>query len=114
VLLRRFIVMRRLNKDGAALQAQLAARFASAQARGELLHAREAANFVLEQGDAATALRLARQNWKTQREPADLRVLAMAGRASNDSAALAEVRDWIARTGLSDVRIERALNLAVK
>jgi hypothetical protein len=110
VLVRRFIVMRRLNKDAAALQTQLVERFAAALARGEFLHAREAANFALEQNDAATALRLARENWKNQREPADLRILAKAARAANDAAALADVREWIARTGLADVRVGRVLN----
>lgn len=109
VLVRRFIVMKRLNKDAAALQTQLTERFAAAQARGEFLHAREAATFALEQNDVATALRLARENWKNQREPADLLLLARAARAANDAAALADIREWIARTGLADVRVERAL-----
>ena len=108
VLLRRWIVMRRQQRDASELQAQLADRFAAAQARNELLHAREAALFALEQGDGA-ALKLARQNWNDQREPADLRILALAARATGDAAALAEVQDWLSRTGLRDVRVERAL-----
>ena len=109
VLLRRWIVARRQQRDAAALQAQLTDRFAAAQGRNELLHAREAALFALEQGDAAAALKLARQNWADQREPADLRILASAARAANDSAALAEVQDFMTRTGLRDARVERAL-----
>ena len=109
VLLRRWIVARGQQRDAAALQTQLTERFAAAQARGELLHAREAALFALERGDGAAALRLARQNWNDQREPADLRILALAARAANDPTALAEVRDWLTRTGLRDVRVERAL-----
>ena len=109
VLLRRWIIARRQQRDATALQAQLADRFAAAQARNELLHAREAALFALEQGDSAAALKLARQNWVDQREPADLRILASAARAANDSAALAEVQDFIVRTGLRDSRVERAL-----
>ena len=110
VLLRRWIVARRQQRNATALQTQLADRFATAQARNELLHAREAALFALEQGDSVTALKLARQNWNDQREPADLRLLASAARAANDSAALADVRAWLARTGLRDARVERALN----
>ena len=109
VLLRRWIIARRQQRDATALQAQLADRFAAAQARNELLHAREAALFALEQGDSAAALNLARQNWVDQREPADLRILASAARAANDSVALAEVQDCLARTGLRDARVERAL-----
>ncbi len=109
VLLRRWIVARRQQRDVTALQSQLADRFGAALARNELLHTREAALFALEQGDGA-ALKLARQNWNDQREPADLRILALAARATGDAAALAEVRGWLARTGLRDVRVERALN----
>ncbi|HZA94505.1 MAG TPA: tetratricopeptide repeat protein [Burkholderiaceae bacterium] len=109
VLLRRWIVARAQQRDAVSLESQLAARFSDAQARGELLHAREAALFALERGDSVQALVLARQNWNDQREPADLRILARAGRAANDSSALVEVRDWLAQTGLRDVRIERVL-----
>ena len=109
VLLRRWIVARRQQRDTTALQMQLTDRFAAAQARNELLHTREAALFALEQGDGPTALKLARQNWNDQREPADLRILASAARAANDRAALSEVQDWLARTGLRDARVERAL-----
>jgi tetratricopeptide (TPR) repeat protein len=109
VLLARWIVARRQQRDATALQTQLADRFAAAQARGELLHAREAASFALELGDSARALTLARRNWNDQREPADLRILASAARASGNATALAEVQDWLSRTGLRDVRVERAL-----
>ncbi len=110
VLLRRWLVARRLHPDATALQTQLAERFAAAQARNELLHAREAASFALEMGDSAAALKLARQNWNDQHEPADVRILAAAARATNDSAVMAEVKEWLARTGLRDVRVERALS----
>ena len=110
VLLRRWIVARKQQRDTVALQKLLSDRFAAAQSRGEFLHAREAALFALELGDSATALKLARQNWNDQREPADLRILALAARAASDAATLAEVSDWLARSGLRDVRVERALN----
>ena len=109
VLLGRWIVARGQQHDVTKLQTQLAERFAAAQARGELLHAREAAMFALELGDGAHALTLARRNWNNQREPADLRILASAARSTADTAALAEVQDWVSHTGLRDVRVERAL-----
>lgn len=109
VLLRRWRIARRLGEDAAPLAAQLAERFAAAAARGELLHAREAGWFALERGDSAQALRHARQNWAAQREPADALLLAAAARAARDASADAEVRAWLARTGLRDVRIERVL-----
>ncbi|MFZ5539220.1 MAG: hypothetical protein ACOY5V_05715 [Pseudomonadota bacterium] len=109
VLLRRWRIARRLGEDATALAEQLEQRLAAAQARGELLHAREAAWFALERGEAARALRYARDNWAAQREPADVLLLAAAARAADDAGTLAEVRAWLARTGLRDVRIERLL-----
>lgn len=109
VLLRRWRIARRLGADATALATQLEQRLAAAESRGELLHAREAAWFALERGDSARALRYARDNWAAQREPADALLLAAAARAAADAGALAEVRAWLARTGLRDVRIERLL-----
>ncbi len=90
--------------DGDASIAALRARFAASRARGDRVQLREEARFVLAlEGDAATALKLARSNWATQREPADLRILAEAAHAANDADALATVRRWLA-----DTRIEQA------
>ena len=112
VLLRRWQLARADGADGAAaaLQAQLQARIDEAGARGDLLHAREAALFALERGDAAAALRLAQANWQTQREPADLHVLARAARAAREPAALATVRRWVRDTGLADARLRAVLD----
>lgn len=109
VLLRRWLAERALAADAPSLAAQLQARFDAAIARGELLHARDAALFALAQDSAATALRLARENWSSQREPADLLVLARAARAAGDRAAFDEVRAWLARTGLDDARLRAEL-----
>jgi Tfp pilus assembly protein PilF len=107
VLLRRWQVERDSGSSAAAgeLETQLKARFDEAIARGELLHAREAAVFALERGDAATALRLAQDNWRAQREPADLVVLARAAHFARDAAALDVVRSWVRRSGLADTRL---------
>ena len=105
VLLRRWQIESATGGASAPLASQLQARIDEAIARGELLHAREAAVFALERGDAATSLRLAHDNWSAQREPADLRVLARAARAANDPIALSEVQAWIRRTGLVDARL---------
>jgi hypothetical protein len=71
------------------------------QGRGDVVHRREESRFQLQlNGDAQTALRLARENWNVQREPADLRVLAEAAAATGDPAAKETVRQWLAQTGL--------------
>lgn len=110
VLLRRWQVARaRGTAEAPALQAQLEARFIEAQARGDLLHAREAAQFALDLGDPSRALQLAQLNWRSQREAADLLLLARAARASADAAALRDLRDWVARTGFRDQRLAAVL-----
>ena len=48
----------------------------------------------------ARALQLARENWATQREPADARILLEAALAAGDPAAARPVLDWLERTGL--------------
>jgi tetratricopeptide (TPR) repeat protein len=110
VLLRRWLATRAGGGADPALEAQLTQRFGDAAARGELLHAREAARFALARGDAAAALRMARDNWRVQREPGDLIVLAHAAHAARDRAARSEVEAWLQRTGLTDVRVRRALD----
>ena len=79
----------------------LRARFDASRLRGDTVHRREEARFQLAlNGDAKAALRLARDNWNVQREPADLRILAEAARATGDAAAKEAVRQWLATTRL--------------
>ena len=62
-------------------------------------HQRENARFELMlRGDARSALALALDNWKVQREPADLLILAEAASAAGDAAAMNVVRRWLAET----------------
>jgi hypothetical protein len=85
-------------------------RFDAARRRGDSLHRREEARYTLElAGDPATALQLARENWKVQRESADLHVLAAAAKASGDTAALREASDWASRNHLEDAPLNTLL-----
>ena len=101
LLLRLALAQRALNRPEATASIDaLRARFEASHARGDTVHQRENARFELFlRGDARSALPLALANWKVQREPADLRVLAEAAAASGDAAALAVVRQWLADTG---------------
>lgn len=113
VLLRRWRLARLAGDDPTALQAALAARLREAELRADgsaLLHARDWGAFALERGEAATALRLARSNWRTQRELDDLLLLARAAAAAGDRGAIAEARAWIEKTGLQDVRLAALLS----
>ena len=102
LLLRLALAQKTLQRPEAnASIATLRARFDASRARGDVVHRREESRFQLQlNGAAEAALRLARENWNVQREPADLRVLAEAAAATGDPAARETVRQWLAQTGL--------------
>jgi hypothetical protein len=89
----------------AAHRQALADRFAAAALRGDKLHEQEESRFELQlRGNAARALSLAQDNWKSQREPRDARVLMEAALARGDAAAARPALDWMARTGFEEPR----------
>lgn len=91
--------------------AQLERRLREASLRGSILHQRLAAHHALAfADDAQRALQLALANWRSQKEPADARLLAAAARAAGDAEVLTELRAWLARTGLQAPRIAALLN----
>ena len=70
------------------------------------LHGRELALAALWlDGDAASALPLARRNLQLQREPLDWWVALQSARLANDQQALAEIGSAIQAAGLHDVRL---------
>ena len=86
----------------------LTTRFDASRLRGDRVHLREEARFVLQlQGDAKLALRLAQENWAIQKEPADARVLLEAAIAAQDTNAAAELRAWLARSKFEDVTLAK-------
>ena len=114
LLLRLALAQKALQRaDAAATIATLRARFDASRARGDTVHRREEARFQLALlGDAQAALRLARENWKVQREPADVRVLAEVARATGDAWARETVRQWLATTGLEYPAVATMVNVA--
>ena len=85
-------------------------RIAAAAERGDRVHMREEAMFVLAvDGDAQRALDLAKANWDVQKELADARLLAEAATAAGDGAAAAPVVEWAANNGVIDAQLERFL-----
>jgi hypothetical protein len=102
LLLRLALAQQMLKRPEAAEAiATLRARFDASHARGDTVHLRENARFELFLlGDAKGALPYATANWQVQREAADLRILAEAGAAANDVAALGTVKRWLTETGL--------------
>ena len=82
---------------------ELRSRFDAARQRGDSVHQREEARFLVRLGnDQIRALSLALENWQLQREPADARLLLecafAAGRPSEAKAALA----WMAKSRIED------------
>ncbi|MBL9137335.1 MAG: hypothetical protein JNK85_15790 [Verrucomicrobiales bacterium] len=79
-----------------SLVASLADAFALGQIRGDDLHLREFARFVLRiQRQPALAVALARKNWSIQREPADLDLLFESAEAARDTETLAQANQWV-------------------
>ena len=116
LLLRLALAERRLGDAGDmkmaaqadAHSANLGLRFSEARQRGDSLHLREEAMYQLGlMHDAAQALQLAQQDWQQQREPIDARVYLRAAIAANNPQAAQPVLEWMRRTRLEDVYLEK-------
>lgn len=91
----------------------IASRHAELALRGEAPHARDAIRYHLELVDnPEMALTLARDNWTEQREPLDAMLLLDAAMAADRPDARTPVTDWIAATGIADVRLQHRLDTA--
>ncbi|NJN46265.1 MAG: hypothetical protein HC808_07070 [Candidatus Competibacteraceae bacterium] len=85
---------------------QLAARIQAIRLRGDTTHLNTEARFTLDLLDQpAEALQLALRNWTVQREPVDARWVLEAALAADNPKAARPVLDWLAETGLEDVRL---------
>ncbi len=110
LLLRLVLAERALGDSHLEAHAELlAARYEGSRLRGDTVHRREEARFVLGvKNDGRAALALARANWDVQREPWDLRVFLAAALAAKDAAAAAPALAFLDDSHLEDPRI-RAL-----
>ena len=94
------------SKEFAPQVEQLRDRFEASRLRGDRVHLREEARFALHLlNDPNSALKLARENWWVQKEPADIRILLEAAIAAHDDAVTDGARDWLKKTGLEDYQI---------
>ena len=109
LLLRLALAEQRLPEQTAAFavhREDLTERFNAARRRGDSSHRREEARFRLAiNNDPAAALKLARDNWAVQREPADLRIMIESACAAGDSRARKTASDWVAANHLEDASI---------
>ena len=84
---------------------ELADRFRASALRGDRLHLQEESRFTLAIGrDPKRALAVALDNWKTQREPRDARVLMEAALAAGEPRAAQGALDWMRATRYEDPR----------
>lgn len=98
--------------EAARWQQVLQDRYAAARARGDTTHRAEEARFELRlRGNAATALRLAQDNYATQREPRDARILLESAVATGQRAAAQPAIDWLERSGFEDRRLRELAGL---
>jgi tetratricopeptide (TPR) repeat protein len=108
-LLLRIAIAQKQLRDPALAQssARLRAAFAAELQRGEAVHRREQARFLLEVLDQPEpSLAAALENWRVQHEPDDVLVLMRAARAAGNPGAAAPALNFVRSQGLSDVRID--------
>jgi tetratricopeptide (TPR) repeat protein len=107
LLLRLAIAQRRLgDPDFSRSRALLRAAFAAEAQRGEPVHRREQARFLLEiEGRPREALQVALADWSVQREPDDALVLLEAARAADAMPQAAPVLQFVHAAGLRDARL---------
>jgi tetratricopeptide (TPR) repeat protein len=107
LLLRIAIAQRQLHDPGLGLSsARLRAAFAAELQRGEAVHRREQARFLLEVEDQPRqSLEAARENWTVQHEPDDVLVFLRAASAAGSPQAAAPARDFVRAQNQSDMRV---------
>lgn len=103
LLLRLAIAGKRLGSADASRWAQMFDARRRATRHDDNSHLREHARFLLEVRDAPTeALQVAQENWRVQREPADIRVYLQAALRAGEQRSAGVVRAWIRETGYED------------
>jgi tetratricopeptide (TPR) repeat protein len=111
LLLRIAIAQKMLGDPGLQQSSRrLAAAFAAEAQRGDGVHRREEAIFLLDvQNDPRRALAAAQENWKVQRETDDVIVLMRTAQAAGASRAADAARAFVLQHGVQDVRIVAAM-----
>lgn len=88
---------------------ELDARFDAGERRGDGVHLREQARYLLQlRPNPVRALALARRNWDQQKELPDARLLLEAAAAAHDPAAARPALDWMVDNHVEDPVLEAA------
>ena len=114
LLLRRAIAAKIVaSPDAAQVAEDLTQRFAASRARGDRIHLREEARFVLVvKNSPDEAVNLALDNWTVQKEPLDARIVLEAAVAARQSKASREVVLWVASTQLQGEKLGKLVTQA--
>jgi len=115
LLLRIAIAQRQLHDPRLVeSSSRLRAAFAAETQRGEAVHRREQARFLLEVEDQPKlSLAAAIENWAVQREPDDVLVLVNAAKAAGSPAAAEPALNFVRSQGLRDARVNAAAAASV-
>ena len=107
LLLRRAIAAKiAASPDAAQVAAELGQRFAASRARGDRIHLREEARFVLAiKNSPDEAVNLARDNWDVQKEPLDARILLEAAVAARQPKAARDIVSWVSTHQLQSEKL---------
>jgi tetratricopeptide (TPR) repeat protein len=107
LLLRAAIAARETaDPQGPVLAQRLRSQYAAHQRRGDFAPSREYARFLLKvESDADAALAAALAAWRSQREPADARIVLEAAVATGRAGVAASVVEHIESNNLEDVRL---------
>jgi hypothetical protein len=91
---------------GSRSEALLSSAFEVEQRRGDAVHRREQARFLLDvEHRPAAALAAAQENWRVQKEPDDVLILMRTAQAAHQSDAADAAVEFMRRTGLEDRRL---------
>jgi tetratricopeptide (TPR) repeat protein len=108
MLLRIALAHKALNDaQGEQARAYLGNAFDVEQQRGEAVHRREQARYLLDvEHQPLAALAAAQEDWKTQREPADILILMRAAQAAHQSDAAKPALKFVQQEHLEDVQLD--------
>jgi tetratricopeptide (TPR) repeat protein len=108
LLLRYAIALKTLGRsESVAHIDMLRQRFDAARMRGDTIHQREHARFMLVlANDPVAALPIAQENWLAQKEPADTLLLLESAAAVGNQMAARPVIEWVRKVKLEDQKIK--------
>ena len=107
-MLLRVAIAEKNTGDGRASKTDsfLSNAFAVEEQRGDAVHRREQARFLLDiEQQPAQALAVAQENWRVQREPDDVLILLRSAQAAHRPDVAAPAREFLRREKLEDARL---------